>query len=186
MLQKARDLSSWREGKKKQLAEKERSRVEALFNDIDDDGGGTLDREEVGHLLSRLSGGDVADQELSAAMSELDADGDGEISFDEFLEWWQRVRQERAGSTWGLSINVRNRELQEKEDLHELFKLIDTDGSDAIDVEELGQLTNDLGLSLTAVQLEVAMQDIDDDGDAEVSFEEFHAWFNIKKKETHG
>ena len=79
----------------------------------------------------------------------------GDVDFEEFLAWWQNVRQERGGSIWASSINMRNRELQEKEDLHELFQLIDTDNSDAIDADELGKMTSDLGLSLTTVELEL-------------------------------
>ena len=186
MIRKARNLSDFWESKKQQEQENEQRRVRALFDDIDEDGGGTLDREEVGQLLGRLSDVPVAEDDLSSAMQALDADGDGSVDFEEFLHWWQLVRQERGGSVWASNINKRNRELQEKEDLQALFSLIDTDKSDAVDTEELGKMTSDLGLSLTAVELQVAMKDIDNDGDGEVSFGEFYLWYSAKKEDEKG
>ena len=70
----------WKENKKKEQLAKERARVQKLFDDIDEDGGGTLDREEVGILLVRLSGGEVPEPDLESAMQELDADGDGKLT----------------------------------------------------------------------------------------------------------
>ena len=186
MIRKARNLSDFWESKKQQEQENEQRRVRALFDDIDEDGGGTLDREEVGQLLARLSDVPVAEDDLSSAMQALDADGDGSVDFEEFLHWWQLVRQERGGSVWASNINKRNRELQEKEDLQALFCLIDTDKSDAVDTEELGKMTSDLGLSLTAVELQVAMKDIDTDGDGEVSFGEFYLWYSANKEDEKG
>ena len=32
----------------------------------------------------------LSDKEFDSAMAEIDADNSGEVSFEEFLEWWQR------------------------------------------------------------------------------------------------
>jgi hypothetical protein len=58
-----------------------------LFDSIDTDGGGTLDREELAVLATKL-GQALGPAELEAAMAEMDADGDGDVDFDEFQEWW--------------------------------------------------------------------------------------------------
>eukprot|EP01046_Picozoa_sp_COSAG06_P095685 COSAG06_NODE_41798_length_387_cov_1.562500_2_plen_64_part_01 len=45
----------------------------ALFDEIDEDGGGTLDREEI-RLLARRLGKKLSDSKLSDAMAEMDGD----------------------------------------------------------------------------------------------------------------
>ena len=66
-----------------------------LFDSIDTDGGGTLDREELAVLATKL-GQALGPAELEAAMAEMDADGDGDVDFEEFQEWWCGCARPRA------------------------------------------------------------------------------------------
>ena len=66
----------------------EEASVRKAFDEIDEDGGGTLDREELG-LLSRKLGKELTDTELDAMMAEIDVDGGGDVDFEEFYAWWQ-------------------------------------------------------------------------------------------------
>lgn len=43
---------------------------------------------EFAELCVRM-GHKLKDKQLAKAMTELDADGDGTISFDEFEQWWR-------------------------------------------------------------------------------------------------
>lgn len=61
--------------------------LRAVFLEIDVDGSGTLDRDEVAVLARRL-GHDLTDKQLDRAMSEMDADGDGTVDFEEFKNWY--------------------------------------------------------------------------------------------------
>ena len=59
----------------------------AWFDDVDYDGGGTLDEDEVYEAMTRMLGADV---KLSRAavdqlFTEIDVDGSGDVDFDEFL-----------------------------------------------------------------------------------------------------
>ena len=47
----------------------------------------------------------LAQAELSAAMSEMDGDGDGSVDFGEFWKWWQgqAARERITGTTGGSS-----------------------------------------------------------------------------------
>ena len=47
------------------------------------DGSGKIDKGELGALLASL-GEELTDEELTALMKEIDADGDGEVDFEEF------------------------------------------------------------------------------------------------------
>lgn len=62
-----------------------------LFGQIDEDGSGLLDREEVAALSEQL-GVTLTKVKLDAAMADMDEDGSGEVDFDEFKEWWARVK----------------------------------------------------------------------------------------------
>eukprot|EP01045_Picozoa_sp_COSAG04_P003363 COSAG04_NODE_136_length_23756_cov_16.820645_10_plen_510_part_00 len=63
-----------------------------LFNDIDEDGGGTLDADEIWRLC-RDMGAELDARELKEAMREMDADGSGEVDFEEFHGWMGRARK---------------------------------------------------------------------------------------------
>ena len=60
--------------------------LKTAFDMFDVDGSGTIDTEEV---IALLTGDDfdnlISKQAIRAAMSEIDANGDGEIDFDEFM-----------------------------------------------------------------------------------------------------
>lgn len=55
-----------------------------IFNLVDQDGGGTIDGAELEELMDTL-GCQPSHEELQAIIAEADADGNGEIDFDEFL-----------------------------------------------------------------------------------------------------
>ena len=84
----------------------------ALFEEIDEDGGGTLDREEIRTLARRL-GKKINNRKLDEAMAEMDADGSGEVEFEEFLHWWKEVGSK--GFFSGLSLNFLRMQPKETE-----------------------------------------------------------------------
>ena len=57
------------------------------------------------------------------------------------------------------------------------FKKFDKDGSGEIDREELGELSAELGHTLTAEQINDALIDLDINGDGVIDLEEFKRWF---------
>eukprot|EP01051_Picozoa_sp_SAG22_P003916 SAG22_NODE_200_length_15420_cov_4.424581_4_plen_2131_part_00 len=179
------DLADWMKNKNKVDIEKETARVRKLFDEIDEDGSGELEFEEVRLLLGSIDD-EIHDEEVQKVFTELDRDEDGIVTFSDFLDWWQTVRSDREGNRWAGIVNVRNRELQEKEDLEELFSNIDKDGGGTIDAGELLTLTSDLGLALTSMEIQEAMRDIDGDDDGEIEFPEFYEWFRGQKEEQFG
>ena len=58
--------------------------VKKLFEELDSDGSGSLDRGEITELLINL-GHQLADGALDEAMALMDTDGGGEVEFEEFL-----------------------------------------------------------------------------------------------------
>jgi Ca2+-binding EF-hand superfamily protein len=67
-----------------QAKKMELERLKTVFDSVDADGGGFIDADEVGLLAHNLFGTQLTALELRRAMKELDTDGSGTISFDEF------------------------------------------------------------------------------------------------------
>ena len=129
-----------------------------MFSRIDQDGSGTLDRNEVAKLAISM-GRELRGHELDAAMAEMDPSGDGAVDFDEFKVWFKSML---AGDDM----------------VRELFESADKDGSGVIDREELRQIMLELGNPLSPDQLDKAMAEMDQDGSGEVDFTEFSRWFS--------
>lgn len=61
--------------------------VKELFDAIDTDGSGFLDRTEVGELASTL-GIDLSEMDLDTAFQEMDLNSNGRVDLKEFEVWW--------------------------------------------------------------------------------------------------
>ena len=81
-----------------------REQMQELFNEIDTDGGGTLDVREIKALADKL-GVAMTKRELDDAMLEMDEDGSGEVDFEEFAQWWPK--QEGKNSALMAAMNDR-------------------------------------------------------------------------------
>lgn len=65
--------------------------LKELFEQIDIDGSGTLDRTEVARM-ARLLDKPMDDDDLDAAMASMDDDHSGEVDFTEFAAWWHALK----------------------------------------------------------------------------------------------
>ena len=66
-----------------------KSIIRELFELMDADGGGSLDRGEI-KTLAKSMGAKLTDEELNHALAEMDSDGGGEVDFAEFYDWWSK------------------------------------------------------------------------------------------------
>ena len=69
------------------FSDEEKAKIKEVFDRVDTDGSGYLDIEELGKVIFGL-GVRLGGVELLQAHKELDANGDGRVSFEEFLDWW--------------------------------------------------------------------------------------------------
>lgn len=94
-LRKVMEEDKGREAKDKQIVEMMEyfegmniRHMEILFNALDMDGNGTLDREEVGRLIDQVMLAKVSPDIVDLAFSEMDDDGSGAVDFDEFVAFF--------------------------------------------------------------------------------------------------
>ena len=95
--------------------------------------------------------------ELETMVREIDADGNGEIDFPEFLTMMLR------------KMNEGNPE----KELMDVFMVFDKDGSGTISAEELRAAMKVIGEKLTDDEIEDAIKLADSGGDGEVDYDEF-------------
>ena len=66
------------------ITEQEREEFREIFNLVDEDKGGTISRNELKKLMETLRL-HPTEEELAAMMKEVDADGSGDIDYEEFV-----------------------------------------------------------------------------------------------------
>jgi len=126
--------------------------LSAMFSNIDKNGDGLLDQDELTHfLLSQGYGKHNAPSKAAEIMEKLDVDKDGELNIEEFEAAWVDFQ------------------LSEDEKIvASLFDCFDENGDGRIDASELKNIIGD-----DAADMQKIFKLFDDDGNGEVSYDEF-------------
>lgn len=132
--------------------------VRNTFDQIDTDGNGVIDTEELLSLLQRFDTG-ATEEEALMIFKDLDTDGNGTISFDEFQVWYT------------------SSELRLKQDVGAVFDEIDEDNDGFVSKSEVKALLRKLGNDPTEAELEDGMSALDLSRDGRVDRDEFVAWY---------
>jgi calmodulin len=117
---------------------------------------GTIELNEIRQVMRKL-GQNPTEEELQEMISSVDDNGDKEIDFEEFL----------------ILMKSRCLEQDPEKELRDAFAVFDTDGSGSIDRKELKRLMKKLGQALTEAEVDAMMDEVDANGDGEISYEEF-------------
>jgi len=148
---------------------KQKPTVKEVFKQLDKDGSGTISVEELRASLNE-SGENVSLQEVKEAMTEIDASGDGEISYAEFSKLWHGDSADGeapAPKPMALSKGL-------DKELVKSFAMFDTDGSGTISVDELNELLKKEGRApISDDEIAVILEKFDTDGDGQISIKEF-------------
>src|SRR5256714_2862544 len=105
----------------------------------------------------RSLGQNPTEAELQDMINEVDADGNGEIDFPEFLTMMAR----------------KMKETDSEEEIKEAFKVFDGDGSGLISAAELRQVMTSLGENLTDDEIDEMIRETSQDGDERIDYNEF-------------
>ena len=125
------------------------------------DHSGRISKNELKKVLHALNI-KASDKELSQLMAQMDADGSGEIDFEEF-------KKVMAGSFF---------KKYSKQELMAAFKKFDADGNGFISTKELSDILSRMGRHLSRSDVEAMVKSLDTSGDGRISFEEFCSLFD--------
>ncbi|KAL9184707.1 LOW QUALITY PROTEIN: hypothetical protein ACHAXT_012677 [Thalassiosira profunda] len=138
-----------------------------VFREIDRDGSGFLDEQEVKEMTIRL-GQPLSDERVKSIFNSMDTNKDGKVEAKEFLEWFTKEETKE-----GIKSYFHNKTLQ-------IFKEIDTKKKGYLDEEELGDIAVRLGQSYTRRQIKDIFDEMDKDKNGRVEIDEFIAWMDKK------
>jgi len=119
---------------------------------------GTIELDEIRQVMRKL-GQNPTEEELTEMISSVDDNNDKEIDFEEFLI----LMKSRC------EVDPQDPE----KELRDAFAVFDSDGSGSIDRKELKRLMKKLGQALTEAEVDAMMDEVDSNGDGEISYDEF-------------
>ncbi|KAJ3180925.1 hypothetical protein HDU87_001571 [Geranomyces variabilis] len=157
------------------FAEASRPLSRIIFDKFDTDSSGTINVKEFRNLCYDM-GYFLSDKELSLAIKLVDGDGNGEISYNEFIKWWQKENRFAA-------LQLSPSELAELSDISLEFQRFDKDQSGTIDVREFRMLYADLvKRRMTKKTLAGMLEELDNNRDGKVSFNEYVQWVLAQRR----
>ena len=132
-----------------------------VFDRIDKNGDGHIDKEELRRLFTALDvHNTMTEQELDDVFNQLDQDGDGKISRAEFNTWY-----------------TNSQELIRAQ-VHSVFDTLDTNRSGTLDKHEIRALLVELDPTITDQDVTNALSAMYKEGSREeITFEEFSEWY---------
>ena len=156
--------------------------LRVVFNSFDDDGSGCLDAEELQSALGLL-GVSLPLAEAEHLVTQLDTDGNGDVSFGEFEAWWASTTTSSVASMAEV-VSGRLEALETEaggdgtDAITRVFDSLDTDGSGSLDAEELRTALSQLGVPMSPREAHNLMATLDADGSGSISLEEFNTWWS--------
>lgn len=133
-------------------------KLREIFNHFDMDSDGSLTHLELAALLRSLGVKPTGD-EIHAAVSQMDKNGNGYIEFDELAK--------------AILADMSDEIIINQDQLLEVFRSFDRDGNGYITAAELAGSMAKMGHPLTYRELADMMSEADTNGDGVISFNEF-------------
>lgn len=131
------------------------------FRLFDKDGDGCITKEELGRVMRSL-GQFARNEELQQMLQDIDVDGDGNVSFEEFVD-----------IAWNASGGLTQGEEEEERELRDAFRVFDKHNRGYITASDLRAVLQCLGEDLSEEEIEDMIKEVDVDGDGRIDFYEF-------------
>ena len=149
----------------RELSEEQIKEFEEAFLLFDTDCSGTISIDELEVVMNSL-GQRPTDEELKKMIAEADADGNGEVDFEEFLTLMKK--------------QIKN--MDPEDELRELFQIYDINSDGLISAMEVQTVMSKQGESINNEELKEIIREADLDGDGYINFQEFKLFIkNLEK-----
>ncbi|XP_022906299.2 uncharacterized protein [Onthophagus taurus] len=139
-----------------ELTEEQKNDIQEAFDLFDHERSGHIDTKEL-KVAIRALGFEPRKEEIKKMIAEIDKDGTGKISFNDFLDL----------------MTIKMAEKDSKEEILKAFRLFDDDETGKISFKNLKRVAKELGENLTDEELQEMIEEADRDGDGEINQEEF-------------
>ncbi len=148
-----------------------KSLPQLMFEKYDRDGSGNIEASELKDLCYDF-GHYLSDDELQMAVSLIDHDGNGQISLQEFLDWWR-------GNGALRNLRLDEDAVRKRKEAAELFARFDLDKSGSVDRDEFVGLHEELvAKGWTRKDIDGCLDELDADGDGNIQLNELIEWLN--------
>ncbi|KAH3745395.1 calmodulin D [Pelomyxa schiedti] len=138
------------------LTEDQIAEFKEAFSLFDRDGDGNITSAELGTVMRSL-GQNPTDAELQQMIRDVDANGNNQIDFTEFLTMMSKKMKDEDS----------------EDEIREAFKVFDKDNNGFISAAELRHVMTNLGEKLSEAECDEMIKEADVDGDGQINYEEF-------------
>ena len=139
-----------------EITEEQSQEIKEAFDLFDSESTGYIDSKEL-KVAMRALGFEPKKEEIRKILSEVDKQGEGNISFEDFLSIMTEKMLERDPI----------------EEMKKAFHLICEEGQDKITLKSLQKVAKELGENMTIEELQEMIEEDDRDGDGEIGEEDF-------------
>ncbi|XP_028130419.1 troponin C, isoallergen Bla g 6.0201-like isoform X2 [Diabrotica virgifera virgifera] len=136
--------------------------LKSTFDAFDIERKGYIEADMIGTIIEML-GTRVTAADLDI-IDEIDEDGNGEVSFEEFANLAAKFMVEEDEDTEAIQLELKG-----------AFRLYDKEGNGFITIEVLREILRELDEKLTEDDLDNMIDEIDADGSGTVDWDEFKA-----------
>lgn len=146
------------------------AQIKEVFQRYDSSGDGSLSKNELRKAFTALSP-TLTDSEIERFIIEVDSSGDGEVSHTEFMKWLK---------LGGAAVEALKKAIQSEGDaraarIKKCFERYDISGDGSLDISEMRTVLKGMG-TFTTQEVGIVCQDLDRNGDGDISFLEFARW----------
>lgn len=143
-------------GPKFELSEDQKNDIKEAFDLFDCAGSGKIDAKDL-KVAIRALGFEPKKEEIKKMVADIDKDGTGKISYDDFVQLMLTKMAEKDS----------------REEIMKAFRLFDDDETGKISFKNLKRVAKELGENLTDEELQEMIDEADRDGDGEINQDEF-------------
>lgn len=144
--------------------------LKASFVRADRNGNGKLSRPELGIVFRRVLN-TLSSKDIDQVIRDADEDGDGQINYQEFIDWIQRSNESESNKKIAKAFGTCMR--NEADVVRATFRLWDRNGDGLIPDAHLARALAKIHPDMSQTQVKALVKTIDCDHDGNVDYDEF-------------